>query len=436
MKRYILLVALVCGIISVCDSQIKVVKPNQFVEDVGSVGVQNAIKKAHQMTDLEFVPVDTIRANKSMTYRPNRTYKGLVYSSVQETSTFVGLDVSLHSFMTAMHNPRSVVYTENLRDKKYHSNRTASYYGTVCSAFVSHALGFTAYETTYDIPELESMTLVADQSAKGIQLADVLWQKGHVALITGIRRNKNTGEVVWIEISEAWLTGCRRRVVNGETEFNKMLKKGEWKIYRYNNFENNGYQPWTDFVAVEGETRTPFTYNDAICPNKGDQSCYAIGETVVLNMAEGYQQLEIYKDSKLYKRIDLGNKVDVALSNLPYGDYKARVTKKQQVSDFAYWKVIDVHVNNNEGKDIVTFSSANATPVYLEFCTKAGSRPTWAWYILTEEDLQNGYVKLSKLPIARRLKKKKEDMYTKMHFECDWGRVVNAPTFWNKSKMN
>ena len=407
---------------------------SDYVEDVGSPGAQNAVKKAHQMTDLEFVPVDTLYANRRKTYCPNQKYKGMVYSSVFETNTFVGIDVSFHTFMTALNNSRSVLYTEHLNQPPYHGRRVGlgAYYGTVCSGFVSYALGFNAYQTTDDIHVADFMTLVEDQSAKGIRLADVLWQKGHVALITGIRRRKSDGEIVWIEISEAWRTGCRRRVEKGEEAFNKMLSEGKWKIYRYKNLEQNGYKPMTEFVAVEGETRTPFQFNNSICPNKGDKSCYVTGETVVLNMAGGKKKLEIYKDSELYKKLDVGEDLDVELKDLPYGDYKARLVEKNGKSDFACWKVVDVQVDADREKDVVSFHSDNATPVYLEFCTVSGM-PLMAWHLLTEKDIANGFVKISALPFSDKLKKKKSDLYVKVHFKCEYGRVINRPVLWKKT---
>jgi hypothetical protein len=432
MKKKSLLIVAFLAVVMISSGQIKVnlSKPNNdILEDVGTPGAQCAVKKAHQLTDLEFVILDTLKANSKKTYFPNKQYKGVIYSFPQEISTFVGIDVSIHTYMTALNNPRSVVYTEHLDKLPYYSDRIASYYGTVCSGFVSYALGFKAFQTTFDIDEHDFMTYLRDQSAKGIQLADVLWQKGHVALITGIRRNKATGEIVWIEISEAWPSGARRRVVEGESAFNKMLKNGKWKIYRYNNLEENTYTPWTDFVAVEGEQRTPFQYNDAICPNKGDKSCYITGEDVILNIIDGYSTVEIYKDSKFYKRISIGNDLDIVLKDLPYGDYKARLTKGNDNSDYAFWKVIDVHVSVNNGE--VAFHSENATPVYMEFCTISGSRPTWAWYIFTQKDVKNGYVKVSKRSLSR-LDKKKSNMYVKVHFECDYGRVINKLVLWDK----
>ena len=420
MRKSFLFFLLSLTLFSVCNGQIKVGKPSLFVDDVGSQGAQNAVKKAHQMTDLEFVSYDTLKANSKKTYLPNKRYKGLIYSFPQETSTFVGLDVSFHTFMTALHNPRSVVYTEHLNKYPYHGKHIGSYYGTVCSGFVSYALGFKAYQTTYGYEWQGDNLFIAR-----VNLLQTFFDYFED---TGIRRDKSNGEIVRIEISEAWRSGCRRRVVEGESAFNKMLLDGKWKIYRYKDLEKNEYKPWTEFVAVEGEQSTPFQYNEAICPNKGDKSCYVTGENVVLNLSEGYRKVEIYKDSKFYKRLRIGNDLDVILRDLPYGDYQARLVKWWHKSDFAYWKVIDADVD--VGTEVVSFHSNNATPVYLEFCTITGSRPTWAWYVLTEKDIANGWVKVSPR-VSNRLKQKTSKMYAKVHFECDYGRVVNKPVLWN-----
>lgn len=415
----------------VCNGQIKVEKPSLYVDDVGSLGAQNAVKKAHQFTDLEFVPLNDIVANHKITYQAKTKYKGLIYSSVKETNTFVGLDVSFHTFMTALHNPRSVLYTVDVSKSPYHGKNAGAYYGTVCSAFVSYALGFDVNQKSYDIPKADFMEFVEDQSAKGIQLADVLWKKGHVALITGIRRNKISGEIINIEISEAWVTGCRRRVKNSEADFNAMLIDGQWKIYRYKNLEKNEYEPQTEFVAVDGEKPTAFRYNDAICPNKGDKSCYITGEDVVLNIFKGYSKVEIYKDSVLFRTFRYDDDLDIVLKDLPYGNYMARLKKWWKKSDFIYWKVVDISVKTNKEKQKISFHSENATPVYLEFCSLKGDRPVWAVQPLTKKDIANGFVILDAYK-QEAIKKKNSSLYVKVHFECDYGRVINRPILWKK----
>ena len=402
-----------------------------YVDDVGSPGAQYAVMKAHQMTDLEFVPCGTIIANTRKTYLPGESCKGLIYSSVKEINTGIGVDVSFHTFMTAMHNPRSVLYTENISKPPYHGKNASAYYGTVCSALVSYALGLNVVRNTNDFSQSDDMILIDDQSVKGIQLADVMCTTGHVFIITGIKRNAKTGSVVSVEYCEAVQEGCRR-VIKSTKEFNQKLSGGKWKIFRYKDLEKNTYTPLTEFVAVDGEQSTPFKYNDALCPNKGDKSCYITGDSVVLNIfGDGFDKLAIYKDSKKYNTIINGDS-DIVLKGLPYGDYTAKLEKKGEKTDFVSWKVVDVRVNANSEKNTITFHSDNATPIYMEFCTITGSRPAWAWYVLTDEDISNGFVNISDLPLSEELMNQESAMYAKVHFECEYGRVINKPILWKK----
>ena len=172
------------------------------VVDSVELGRMNAVKKAHQMTDLEFVPLVSFKANSNKTYKTGKQYKGLLYSSVKETNTFVGMDVSFHTFMTALHNPKSVLYTEDVSKLPYHGTNCAAYYGTVCSGLVDYALGIGIYTRSYEIPQADCMELVPNQSAAGLEVADVLWRKGHVAMVTGIWKDAK-GNIERIEICQA-----------------------------------------------------------------------------------------------------------------------------------------------------------------------------------------------------------------------------------------
>lgn len=398
-----------------------------LVEDIPSLGARNAIKKAYQMTDLCFTPLDSFVANPSKTYYRGEKYRGLVYSSVKETHTFVGMDVSFHTFMTALHNPRSVIYTENVSKPPYHGSNCGAYYGTVCSGLITYALGLKVYQKSYDIARSDLMQLVEDQSANGVQLADVLWRKGHVAMVTGIKRNSKTGRVARVEISQARHRGCYRSWKNSEKAFNDLLKKGKWKIYRYKYLDQNTeYTPLTDFVAVGDEKLTPFKYNDDICTSRGDKVCYVVGDSVILNIAKGYKELEIYKDSELYQTFKIGKNLDIEVTGLPYGNYKARVVNGEKKSDYTFWQVIDANIKLNKRLKTVSFHSANAKPVYLEFCSASGGRSTNGVFELTEDDIARGDVDVSRFTD----KLSGKTRLVKVHFESEYGRVTNKPIKW------
>lgn len=380
------------------------------------------------MTDLSFTPLNSFVANPNKSYHDGEQYQGMVYSSVKETCQFVGLDVSLHTFMTAMHNPRSVMYTENVSKSPYHGHNCGAYYGMVCSSFVSYALGMKVYEKAYDYPHCRFFELVEDQSSNGVCLADIINSGGHVQIVTGIRRDRKTGKVVDIEICEAVQPGCRRITLTGK-ELDQRLRKGKRKIYRYKFLEEVKYEPKTDFVALEGEQLTPFKYNEAICTSRGDKACYVAGDSVILNVFKRYKTLEIYKDSALYRTIRVGKDSDIVVKGLPYGNYKARVVNGNTKSNYTYWKVIDTHVKLDTVNQKVYFSSKNATPVYLEFSTWRGGRPISGVFELTEEDVRRGWIDVSSY-LSKGMKAKARLL--KVHFECEYGRVINKPVKWKK----
>ena len=65
----------------------------------------------------------------------------MAYSSVKEINTYVGRNVSFYTFMTAVNNPKSKIYTEDLSAPPYHGTHSATYYGITCSQAVNYALG-------------------------------------------------------------------------------------------------------------------------------------------------------------------------------------------------------------------------------------------------------------------------------------------------------
>ena len=71
------------------------------------------------------------------------------------------------------------------------------------------------------------------------------------------------------------------------------------------------------------------------------------------------------------------------------------------------------------------FHSENATPVFVEFCTSTGGRPTKGVFDLSNENIKNGYVDVSSFS-----SKLKRSRYVKVHFKCDYGRVINKPIKW------
>ena len=386
-------------------------------------GAINAVKKAYQLTDISFTPLRPIAYNKG-TYLADVTYQGMIYSSVKETGTYVGANVSFHTFMTAIHNPRSKVYTEMVDRPPYHGTNCRSYYGTVCSDLVSFALGLNYICSDFVVSdEMEELNF---RNVNGLHIADVIWRSSHVAIITDVVRDHDDN-VVSIEISEAIHNGCRRYSVSCSA-FEKSVAPSFEKVLRYKHLERNvNYTSVPEFVPVFDETSVPFEYNDFICVDKGDQSCYFVGEDMVLNILSPGDSVEVYKDGVLHSVINVDTN-DIRLTDLDYGKYQARVVSGDTYSGFTSWIVVDYSVEFSKDEMTVYFKSLNSRPTLFSFCDKTGSRKYPYTEVLcrliTEEDVSLGYLIIPRgsLPSDR--------PYYRIIFATDYGRISTRPIKW------
>ena len=112
-----------------------------------SQGVANVLKRAKILANVRWTPqlkmpktVHVPAAENPDNPHPRGYWKtwrpvfGVPYSSVRIPRKFIGFNVSLETFISALANPKSVLYTRNLTGM---GQRMSSWYGAVCSSFVS-----------------------------------------------------------------------------------------------------------------------------------------------------------------------------------------------------------------------------------------------------------------------------------------------------------
>lgn len=114
-------------------------------EEIPSVyPMEVGYKKIQQQTNVEFVTKGVIPFRDGTTTNTNETYKGVIYSEPMEIDKRVGWDVSLLTYVTAINNPYSLIYTENINAIRsrsaygitYHGDsNSGAYYGSVCNTF-------------------------------------------------------------------------------------------------------------------------------------------------------------------------------------------------------------------------------------------------------------------------------------------------------------
>lgn len=388
-------------------------------------GAVNAVKKAYQLTDISFTPLQPI-ANNIGIYQTDSTYTGMIYSSVKEIGTYVGSNISFHTFMTAIHNPRSKVYTDRIDKSPYHGTNCRSYYGTVCSALVSYALGLMPIYVSSDFVSSDEMEEIDISNYDGFHIADVLWRNGHVAIITDVVRD-GEDRVVRVEVSESIVQGSRRYTIP-RSSMNTLIGNRYSRMFRYNRLDTNtDYTPAPEFVSVMDEMPLPYTYNTDLCVNKGDRSCYFVGEKVTVNILSPGDSVEIYKDGALMAAIPVETE-DIRLTDLDYGLYQARLMKADGYSDFTSWMMVDRTVVPAVDEMKLYFNSENAIPVSVFVCGKTGGRNAAVSEIIckrfTEEEIDRGYLEVSQDRLLR------DQPYFMVTFATEFGNISTTPIEW------
>ena len=99
---------------------------------------EKSVKYARIMSRVKWTPVaDGMPIKGQGFFKKGTEYTGVPYSSVKYEGRYIGFDIFLKTFLAAVQNPLSVVYTENLSKKV---TNAGCYYGKVCSSYTSYAL--------------------------------------------------------------------------------------------------------------------------------------------------------------------------------------------------------------------------------------------------------------------------------------------------------
>ncbi|MBQ9964383.1 MAG: hypothetical protein IJP14_04605 [Clostridia bacterium] len=355
------------GVAVTFKQDLEPVDPNQeYVSDTPqNLGALNALLNMKQMAEIRYTPLKSL-PQQWQDFKPGVERVGLVYSSTRPESLFVPNNVSFHTFMTALQNPNSYLYTVDLG--KLGNVNGHTYYGAVCSTACAYALGIKPNYSTHQWPDIPGMETLADPSAEKLKLCDTIVGNGHVVMVTNITRNKQ-GEVGRITISEA-VSPTVRSTSYTPKELKDRFPPTAYTYCRYENLASVTYQP-SEYVAVEGEPQKTVTYNTAIIPRKGDKANWLAGQNVVLDVLQpaSYTEVEIYKDGVLFQTKTIQSVI--TLSDLQAGKYQARLVKGNAHSDWCYWIVVDPKVtvtpHGSDRKVTVTFSATNATPLWVQW---------------------------------------------------------------------
>ena len=360
-------------------------------------GMRNAYKKAMQLQDITY----TLPAPISSRNQEVATISGIFYSGTADKAHYVGYNVSQRSYMTAMHNQYSGIYTEDVGADDstsaygvtYHGSNANIPLGLVCAPFVAWVLGMDIKWENHAWPYLERigvMEKIPNQSYTGVQLGDMMCYNGHAAIITDIYRN-DRGEPRKIYITESTSPVVKTTEYTPTTFMARMAEHYHYEgdrlvagqiLYRYRDlYKNLSYTP-SEFVAVDGEPEPDaYVYNEDICPYLGDYSVYNEGDLIAICYTKGsYSNMVIAKNGTVVQTIALPSSadthhIDLRSYNLTAGSYTAKLTGSG-VSDSApcYFNVISLPISKSESGDNITVTfDKTKDPRYIQVCSISGA---------------------------------------------------------------
>ena len=426
----------------------------ETVEDDGayhdfpeSYGQLNVVSRAYQMCKAVYTTEAVLPmhsgGSKTVTVRDvdaGTEVTGIPYSSMRETMMSVPQAVSFHSFMTAIQNPNSYLYTRHYEQgAPGYDYNSRCYFGAVCSTMVAYAYGITDVMPTTisfaDYPGLDPLPEV-QQNPYYLKLADMLNHAGdHIVVVTDIIRNYR-GRIEQIEVSEAWKPLCRSVRYTPEEIQSRYFDEG-FVAYRYANIDSVAYapDPWVHIDSTE--TDDP-VYTRELCPRKGDKTNWSVGEVVEIDILDstgytGYAVINLTTGATVVTASIPANML-ISLSGLAAGKYAVRLTGTIN-SGYVYFDVIDMTVSYTplgNHKVRVNYASSQGTPSAIYWCCNVQSDSDYkavrAFHLLTAEEKEAGYAVIDE-PVDQRDEDKVDGLWLmRMGFMTEFGHYASDLT--------
>ena len=276
---------------------------------------EQAVRYAHIMSRVKWTPVaGSMPKRKGGYFEEGTVYTGVPYSSVNTVGRSIGFDIYLKTFLAAVENPQSVLYTENLRGKV---RNAAPYYGMVCSKFTSYALqcALPYRSTDHDAEYRNGVVLVDPQSTQGAEPGDFikqvpskLFRGSHVELVTAVERDGEN--VIAVRVEESYPPTIRNRILNA-FNFNFHISSRNRRLYRITDLD-----AWRDqnraesflFPNYDEDSVTPII-NRVLLLDRGDWVPYFRDQTVKFNVmdkdSQGVQSLVVKRGDAIAEEIVL-----------------------------------------------------------------------------------------------------------------------------------
>lgn len=375
--------------------------PETTYDEPETMGQRACLARAKQFAKLTYtIPTGTKTglglpvSNAPDSYYPEgTTVTGLMYSSTRKTDLFVGYNISLYTFMTAIHNPRSVLYQTAAAGEAANGTNAYTWYGNNCSSFVSYAHDWMYHSATNIIPDLPHISEITN--VDDMRLCDILDSSNdhggtakHCILVTGITRDKN-GAVTHVEITEATRPLSRTITITRANLVNVYMGTNGYKIYRSSLLYQAAYKASPFVRAFEDEPVESIVYSN-LCPDRGDKCVIRVGEDVTLNVLNNtsHASIKVSRNGVTYGTYTTTNN-DVTIADMTAGRYDAVLCDADGnplENGYASWIVADVTASRKGDR---YYFSGDGKPLRVVLKDSAGY--TLEVYDLTDDDAAQTY---------------------------------------------
>jgi hypothetical protein len=318
---------------------------------------QKAVDCARTMSRVKWTPVADSMPNRTGGFlEKGKEYTGVPYSSVKNVGRYIGFDIFLKTFLAAVENPRSVVYTENLSGKVANA---AGYYGKVCSSYTSYALQCGTWYVSWQhgAKYRAGVRPVEPQLAQNAEAGDIIFTPpkhgSHVEIVTGVRRAAD-GTVTHVLVEDSWPPTTRindRSVSN----FNTHISSKDRQLLRITDLDAwrgpNRAESFR-FPNYAEDSATP-AINRVLLLDRGDWVPYRKNQTVTFNVmdrdAQGVKALVIKRGDTVVETVEVRGKGIVERSYSTCGDYTAHcVMNDGSPSQACEFSVCDLDFETSE----------------------------------------------------------------------------------------
>ena len=308
-------------------------------------------------------------------YTPGVSVTGLPYSNTSGTFGYMGRDVSFYTFMSAVNNPKSKMYTVDYRTSTSWNSKS-SFYGAACSSMVAYAWGIPATYLTNSVYAGLTAGIIDKKQSQDVQdlnLFDIYcWAAsatsgGHMAMVYDIARD-NTGKIQEVTIFES-VHPLSRTMTSTPATLKKTMEEFKSPAFFYE-YNHNKYYNELSIPAYWEQSNADLATNfpTSLCVDLGDKVSVKQGTAVTINiLASDYANIELYSGDNLYESRALNSTDDVTFVSLPAGLYKARLAKGSSYSEYTYFEIGSTSCGVSSKNDFLTISCANNTsdPAYI-----------------------------------------------------------------------